>query len=163
MYFKSQNTFWNSAKQPWSYGYSEHSWQLTDHFRSTLGLPALGCLGQSQRKLLATAKLLTLVGRLRMGVCSVAQSSQTLCNPMDCSLPGSSVHGILQARILEWVTISFSRDSFHPRDRTNVFYISFTGRQILYHWESGGLFLPILLLLLFRHSIVSDSLQPNGL
>ena len=44
----------------------------------------------------------------------------TLCNPMDCSLPGSSVHGILQARILEWVTISFSRGSSQPRDRTWV-------------------------------------------
>ena len=42
------------------------------------------------------------------------------CNPMDCGLPGSSVHGILQARILEWVAISFSRGSFHPRDRTQV-------------------------------------------
>ena len=39
---------------------------------------------------------------------------------MDCSLPGSSVHGILQARILEWVAISFSRGSFQPRDRTRV-------------------------------------------
>ena len=41
----------------------------------------------------------------------VAQSYPTLCNPVDCSLPGSSVHGILQARILEWVAISFSRGS----------------------------------------------------
>ena len=41
---------------------------------------------------------------------SVAQSCPTLCNPVDCSLPGFSVHGILQARILEWVTISFSGD-----------------------------------------------------
>ena len=56
MYFKSRNTFWNSAKQPLSYGYSEHSWQFTDHFRSTLELPALGCLGQSQRKLFDTAQ-----------------------------------------------------------------------------------------------------------
>ena len=39
----------------------------------------------------------------------VAQSCPTLCNPMGCSLPGSSVHGILQARILEWAAISFSR------------------------------------------------------
>ena len=39
------------------------------------------------------------------------KSCPTLCNPMDCSLPGSSVHGILQARILEWVAISFSRGS----------------------------------------------------
>ena len=44
-------------------------------------------------------------------VCSVYQSCPTLCNPMDCSLPGSSVHGIFQARILEWVAISFSRGS----------------------------------------------------
>ena len=40
----------------------------------------------------------------------VAQSCSTLCDPVDCSLPGSSIHGILQARILEWVAISFSRD-----------------------------------------------------
>ena len=50
----------------------------------------------------------------------VAQSCLTLCNPMDCSLPGSSVHGIFQARILEWVVISFSRGSSRPRDRTRV-------------------------------------------
>ena len=49
---------------------------------------------------------------------SVAQSCPTLCNPVDCSPPGSSVHGILQARILEWVAISFSRGSSQPRDRT---------------------------------------------
>ena len=40
------------------------------------------------------------------------------CDPMDCSLPGSSVHGILQARILEWVAISFSRGSSQPRNWT---------------------------------------------
>ena len=50
----------------------------------------------------------------------VIQSCPTLCDPVDCSLPGSSVHGILQARILEWVTISFSRGSSQPRDRTQV-------------------------------------------
>ena len=50
----------------------------------------------------------------------VAQSCPTLCHPMDCSLPGSPVHGILQARILEWVAISFSRGSFQPRDQTQV-------------------------------------------
>ena len=45
----------------------------------------------------------------RVYVCLVPQSCPTLCNPMDCSLLGSSDHGISQARILEWVTISFSR------------------------------------------------------
>ena len=51
-------------------------------------------------------------------VCSVAQSHLTLCEPKNCSPPGSSVHGILQARILEWVTISFSRGPSRSRDRT---------------------------------------------
>ena len=50
----------------------------------------------------------------------MAQSCPTLCDPVDCSPPGSSVHGILQARILEWVAISFSRGSSQPRDWTQV-------------------------------------------
>ena len=50
----------------------------------------------------------------------VAQSCLTLCDPMDCSPPGFSVHGILQARILEWVAICFSRGSSWPRDQTQV-------------------------------------------
>ena len=54
----------------------------------------------------------------------VAQSCPTLCDPVDCSPPGSSVHGILQARILEWVAISFSRGSFWPRDQTQVSHIA---------------------------------------
>ena len=50
----------------------------------------------------------------------VAQSCLTLCDPMDCCLPGFSVHVIFQARVLEWVAISFSRGSSWPRDRTQV-------------------------------------------
>ena len=50
----------------------------------------------------------------------VAQSCLTLCNLMNCSLPGSPIHGIFQARVLEWVAISFSRASSRPRDRTQV-------------------------------------------
>ena len=53
----------------------------------------------------------------------VAQSYLTLCHPMDCSLLGSSVHGIFQARILEWVAISFSTGSSQPRDRSQVSHI----------------------------------------
>ena len=51
---------------------------------------------------------------------SVAQLYLTLCDPIDCSLPGSSVHGALQARILEWVAMTFSRGSSWPRDPTWV-------------------------------------------
>ena len=53
-------------------------------------------------------------------ICQVAQSGLTLCDPMDCSPPGSSVPGILQARILEWVTTPSSRGSPQPRDQTQV-------------------------------------------
>ena len=54
----------------------------------------------------------------------VTQLCPTLCNPAVCSLPGSSVHGILQAIILEWVAIPFSRGSSQPRDWTQVSYIA---------------------------------------
>ena len=54
----------------------------------------------------------------------VTQSHPTLCNPMDYSQPGFSMHEILQARILEWVAISFSRGSSQPRDQTWVSYIA---------------------------------------
>ena len=63
--------------------------------------------------------------------CSVAQLSLTLCDSMDHSPPGSSVHGVLQARILEWVAYPFSRGSSWPRDQIRV---SCIGRRILYHW-----------------------------
>ena len=53
----------------------------------------------------------------------VTQSCPTLCDPVDCSRQDSSVHGILPARILEWVAISSSRGSFQPRARTQVYYI----------------------------------------
>ena len=52
-------------------------------------------------------------------LCFVTQSCPTLCAPVDCSLPGSSVHDILQARILEWVVISFSRPIIRDRPKPN--------------------------------------------
>ena len=71
-----------------------------------------------------------------MRVWLVTQLCPTLGDPMDCSPPGSSVHGIFQARILEWMAIPFSRGSSWPRGRAHV---SRTGRQILYYcttWEA---------------------------
>ena len=53
---------------------------------------------------------------------------------MDCNPPGSSVHRVFQARILDWIAISFSRESSRTRDQTHVYYI---GRQVLYHWATG--------------------------
>ena len=56
----------------------------------------------------------------------------TLCNPIDCRPPGSSVHGILQARILEWVAMPSSRVSSQPGDQTHV-------SLCLLHWQAGSL------------------------
>ena len=75
-------------------------------------------------------------------ISEVAQSCPTLCNPMDCSLPGFSIHGILQARILECVTISFSRGSSPPRDWTRVSHIAgrrfdlWATRYTLTQWQA---------------------------
>ena len=63
----------------------------------------------------------------------VAQLCLTLCDPVDCSLPGSCVHRISQARILEWVAISFSRGSSQPRDWTWVF---FTAGRFFTFWAT---------------------------
>ena len=110
----------------------------------------------------------------------VAQSCPTLCDPMDCSLPHSSIHGIFQARVLEWVAISFSRGSFRPRDQTQVSCIvgrRFTvwaTREVLKQnglctWSFGNLTETILHLsqfilcfssVQFSHSVLSESATP---
>ena len=56
-----------------------------------------------------------------------------LCDPMDCSPLGSSVHGILQVSVLEWVAMPSSRGSSQPRNQTHMFYVSYIGRWVLYH------------------------------
>ena len=76
----------------------------------------------------------------------VAQSCPTLSDPMDCSLPGSSVHGIFQARVLEWGAIAFSKTGFKPLQIFGVFLIHLysiilTGSEIrvtsIYHDSSS--------------------------
>ena len=87
-----------------------------------------------------------------------AQLCPTLCNPMDCSLPGSSIHWVFQARMLEWAAFSFSRGSSWPRDCPCIFYI---GRKVLFHWairEAKG---ALLLLLLSRFSHVQLCATPE--
>ena len=65
----------------------------------------------------------------------VAQSCPALYNPMDCSLRGSSIHGMFQATVLEWVAISFSRGSSPPRNRTRVSRIA---SRCFYHLSHEG-------------------------
>ena len=67
----------------------------------------------------------------------VTQSRLTLCDPLDCNLPSSSVHGIFQARILEWVAIPFSRGSSWPRDQTRISCVSCIAGGFLTLWATG--------------------------
>ena len=69
---------------------------------------------------------------------SVAQLCATLCGPMNCSPPGSSIHGIFQARILEQVAISYSRESSEPSDRTGISWVSCIGGWIVYQFHHLG-------------------------
>ena len=96
------------------------------------------------------AKELEMTDRLNNNVCKVSimfhgcmcakslQSCLTLGDSMDCIPPGSSVHGILRARILERVAISSSRRSSRPRDRTLVSHVFCVGRWVLYHQHYLG-------------------------
>ena len=78
--------------------------------------------------------LLSLVRSAVLG--SVAESCLVFCDPVDCSPPGSSVHGILQARILEGVAISSARGSSWPRHWARASCVSCFVKQILYHWAT---------------------------
>ena len=84
---------------------------------------------------------------------------------MDCSLPSSSVHGILQERILEWVAISFSKASSQSRNQTQVSCIAgrlFTNWAMLpVHFSGTSKILAVCCML--HHSVVSNSLRPHGL
>ena len=77
----------------------------------------------------------------QINIVKVAQSCPTLCNPMDCSLLGISVHGILQAKIMEWAAISFSKGSSQPRDQpqvsssAGVFFTIWATREAQEYWS----------------------------
>ena len=121
------NTQQNSIKL-WTLGYRAPDFPWTIHHDAGVGFR------QTYVKFSSTAHELRL-WPLSLNI-ALAQSFSCVwlfCDPMDCSPPGSSVHGILQARILEWVAISFSRGYSWPRNRTLIFCIH---RQILYHWAT---------------------------
>ena len=65
-----------------------------------------------------------------LNYCLCAQSCLTVCNPMDCSPPVPSVHGIIQARILEWIAISYSRGSSRPRDQIHICLLLWQARSL---------------------------------
>jgi len=94
------------------------------------------------------------------------QSCLNLWYPMDYSPPSSSVYGILQARILEWVSMPSSRGPFQPRGQTYVSYVCCVGKQVLYQqchqWTPNDIMLPLLLLLsCFSRVWLCDPREPR--
>ena len=81
----------------------------------------------------------------------VAQTCPTLCDPTDCNPPGASVYGILQARILEWIAIPFSRGSSRPRDQTLICTVG----RFFTVWATSSV--------QFSRSVMSDSVRPHEL
>ena len=106
--------------------HSSFSWYLSSHSFSVSCLACTCCISDSWSSIL---------GSLSCVRAQSLQSCLTLCNPMDCRLPGFSVHGVFQVRKLEWVAISFSRRSSQPRDQT---HISCVDRWILYPLSQLG-------------------------
>ena len=126
-------TLWIVAHQtPLSMGFSRQEYWSGLPFPSPGDLPNPGIEPRSpalQADSLPAQPPGKPITALCVWVCDVTQSCLTLCNPVDCSPPGSCVHGILQARILEWVAISFSRGSSQPRDQNQVSCIA--GRRFI--------------------------------
>ena len=96
------------------------AWSRWDETDVWIGSTAMGVVGAVTHVGSGLAWACWLGRRMCRVLVLVAQSCPTLCKPVDCSPQSFSVHGILQARILEWVAISFSRRSSRPRDRTWV-------------------------------------------
>ena len=110
--------------------------------------------GQKLRKVLPSHWKPRMYGfgqkRILLFVCLLSLSCPTLCDPMDCKLLGSSVHGSFRARILDWVAISYLRRPSQPRDQTCISCVCCVGRWILWcysTWEA-----PILHLILVKRS-----------
>ena len=115
--------------EPWLKSKGTDTLKGEEKKKKIVPLCSLGVAGGMWEKALSQDK--TLEGMHAKSL----QSCPTLCDPMDCSPPGPSVHGILQARILKWVAIPSSSKSSQPRDRTQVFMSTGTGSQFLYHWR----------------------------
>ena len=95
-----------------------------------------GCLVLAHWSSVCSCAGTTRLESLRFCTCMHAKSLPlflTLCDPMDCNPPGSSVHGIIQARILEWVSTSYSRGIFPTQGSMPHLFHLLHGRQILYH------------------------------
>ena len=114
---------WEMMNVPHSKPFGLRTVAIPQHTPDTMSVQAFPLLCDSDSVLMSVA-----LRKSYLSSCSLVAS--VVSDPMDCSPPGCSVHGILQARTLEWVAISSSRGPSRPRDQTQV---SRTGKRIIYH------------------------------
>ena len=125
------------------------------------GLHSVGPLMEKDKRLMEASWW----ERLTEGESEVGQSCLTVCDPVHCSPPGSSIHGVLQARILEWVAVSFSRGSSQPRNRTYVYCIAgrhFNLWAIREAWLRGKLGLILMGRAMFSKSLIQFLLMDGA-
>ena len=135
--FSTQNTSLKSSRMPWGTTQShkerpawrnpgETDWQpqLSSWSADCTTLPGVQVMASLSVSKIIPRKEEEPIGQMKSEESEVTQSCPILCDPMDCRLPGFSIHGIFQARILEWVAISFSRGSSQPRNKTWVSWIA---------------------------------------
>ena len=159
---------------PWSWACISASWGASLHFRWSLKasyyflLIYLLSLQPCHQMLVGLHDCCHIPSWrvMLLSFCLVAQSCPTLCNPMNYNPPGFSVHGILQARILEWVPIAFSRGSSRPRIepgfpalQANSLPQSHQGSPYLFQWSWYCLFCILRWLSKCSHSLFFDSLR----
>ena len=127
------NWLWDHPKAPWCINFGMWS-DFIFYVHSQKIYPEIGKAARDT----APVKIRITQGHC---FCLAAQSCPTLCDPMDCSPPGSSVHGVLQATILEWVAMPFSKGSSQPRDQT--LSRDQTCLLSLLHWQACSLLLAL--------------------
>ena len=122
----------NSSKHAQISTYLAFTWNIYYHYPHSRQRGKLLMVTQSWEDLRSECRKLLECAVYHL-FCASCFSRAWLFDPMDCSPPGSSVHGIPQARILEGIAMPSPRGSSRPRDQTLVSYISCIGRQVLYH------------------------------
>ena len=127
------------------------SWEMTVYFTLINLSWKISSEGHSTKSLGKSQKIMKKVKVL------VSQLCPTLCDPIDCSLPGSSIHGIFQARILERVAIPFFRGSFQPRDLTQVSCIAGRFFTIWATTEAFCIYTSSCLLSVIPHAVITLS------
>ena len=126
-----------------------------------LGLRTNGCVSRLTVLLVSMSFMLPAWRGIGYCACEYAQSCPTLCSPLDCNPPGSSVHGMFQAKILELAAISYSRGSSWPRDLTCISVFSVLAGEFFTPVPPGKPLLVTLIFIVNLYQCKSSNFVPS--